>query len=146
MAPTTPRTGTDTTRKSAPNKRAVKKTARGKTATARTLTRLQMELPPTLRDFSRRMSRGLSDLEKRIEQEGRIARRRGARMLRQASHRLGQLEAQGEREWREQSLRARHAAVRLLRQLEKSLEPRRSVRGRKKTAQHSRGEGAGRAI
>jgi hypothetical protein len=99
-----------------------------------TLARLQGELPPTLRAFSQRMSRSLSGLEKKIEQEGRIARRRGTRMLRQASHRLGQLEAQGEREWRRQSLRARHAAVRLLRQLERSLEPRRSVRGRKKTA------------
>ncbi len=145
MASTTPTIGTDTTRKSAPRKRVAKKAARKKTGSKQAAL-LHMELPPTLRDFSRRMSRGLTDLEKRIEQEGRIARRRGTRMLRQASHRLGQLEAQGEREWRKQSLRARHAAVRLLRQLERSLEPRRGVRGRKKTAQRSRGETAGTAI
>jgi hypothetical protein len=146
LATTTATTGTNTTRNGAPRKRAAKKTARGKTGDTSTLARLQQELPPTLRDFSRRMSRGLSDLEKRIEQEGRVARRQGARMLRQASHRLGQLEAQGEREWRKQSLRARHAAVRLLRQLERSIEPQRSAQGRKTTARRSRGETAGRAI
>ena len=91
------------------------------------------------------MSRSLSDLETKIEHKGRVARRRGARMLRQASHRLGQLEAQGEREWRKQSLRARHAAVRLLRQLGRSLEPERSVRTRKKAMQRSRSETAGSA-
>jgi len=136
----------NTTRNRAPRKRAAKKSARGKTGDTSTLARLQQELPPTLRDFSRRMSRGLSDLEKRIEREGRVARRQGTRMLRQASHRLGQLEAQGEREWRKQSLRARHAAVRLLHQLERSIEPQRSARGRKTTAQRSRGETTGRAI
>jgi hypothetical protein len=134
LATTTPTTGTNTTRKRAARKRAAKKTARGKSSNTSALARLQQELPPTLRDFSRRMSRGLSDLEKRIEQEGRVARRQGARMLRQASHRLGQLEAQGEREWRKQSLRARHAAVRLLRQLERSIEPQRKARGRKAAA------------
>jgi len=134
VATTTPTTGTNTTRNRAPRKRAAKKTTRAKTGSTSTLARLQQELPPTLRDFSRRMRRGLSDLEKRIEQEGRVARRQGARMLRQASHRLGQLEAQGEREWRKQSLRARRAAVRLLHQLERSIEPQRSARGRKTTA------------
>jgi hypothetical protein len=130
---------TNTTRKSARRKRAAKKTVRAKTGSMSALARLQQGLPPTLRDFSRRMSRGLSDLEKRIEREGRVARRQGTRMLRKASHRLGQLEAQGEREWRKQSLRARRAAVRLLHQLESSLEPQRGARGRKTMARRSRG-------
>ena len=134
MATTTPTTGSNRTRRGARRKRVAKKTARAQRSNTSALARIQQELPPTLRDFSRRMSRGLSDLEKRIEQEGRVARRQAARILRQASHRLGQLEAQGEREWRKQSLRARHAAVRLLRQLERSLEPQRKARGRKATA------------
>jgi hypothetical protein len=134
LATTTPTSGSNSTRARAQRKRAARKTARAKKSNTSALARLQQELPPTLRDFSRRMSRGLSDLEKRIEREGRVARRQGARILRQASHRLGQLEAQGEREWRKQSLRTRHAAVRLLRQLERSIEPKRIARRRKATA------------
>jgi hypothetical protein len=145
LAPTMPTTRKNTTRNRASRKRTAKKAVRAKTGSTGTLARLQGEIPPTLRAFTRRMGRGLSKLEKRIEQEGRVARRKGTRMLRHASHRLGQLEAQGEREWRKQSSRARHAAVRLLRQLERSLEPPRSSRRRKTTARRSRGSMAGRA-
>jgi hypothetical protein len=134
LATTTPTTGQNSARRSGPRKRAARKTARGKKNNTSALARLEHELPPNLRDFSRRVSRGLSDLEKRIEQEGRVARRRAARILRQTSHRLGQLEAQGEREWRKQSVRARHTAVRLLRQLERSIEPQRKARRRRATA------------
>jgi hypothetical protein len=130
LAPTpTSTTRARTTRNK--RRRAARKTGRAKTGSGSALARLQHELPPTLRDFSRRMSRGLSHLEKRIEHDGRIARRQATRMLREASHRLGQLEAQGEREWRKQSLRARRAAVRLLRQIERNLEPQGSARSRK---------------
>jgi len=80
------------------------------------------------------MRRGLVQLEKRIEKDGRDARRRAARVLREASHRLGQFEAQGEREWRRQSLRARRATVQLLRQLEKAIQPPPKVRRKKKAA------------
>lgn len=95
------------------------------------LARIEAELPATLRAFSLRMRRGLAHLENRIDKDGREARRRGARMLREASYRLGRLEAQGEREWRRQSLRVRRATVRLLRQLERTIEPPRKARRRK---------------
>lgn len=102
------------------------------------IAKLEAELPPTLRDFSRRVRRGLTKLEKRIEKEGQQARRRYARMLRQASHRLGELEAQGEREWRKQSQRARSGTVKLLRQLENTIESPRKKKARRNAAPHSR--------
>jgi hypothetical protein len=98
------------------------------------LARLEADLPPTLRDFSRRVRRSLLQLEKRIEHDSRDRRRQAARMMREASHRLGHLEAQGEREWRRQTLRARRATVALLRRLERTVEPPRKARPRKKAA------------
>jgi hypothetical protein len=120
-----------TTRKARARKRTTgKKTPR---KAARALRQLEADLPPTLREFSQRVRRGLVRLEKIIERERQGARRRAARLLREASHRLGELEARGEREWRTQSRRARTAAVRLLRQLERAIEPRPAA-GRKKKA------------
>jgi hypothetical protein len=119
---------TSATRKKAAPKR---KTATPAKAPKPVLAQLEADLPPTLRDFSRRVRRGLVRLEKRIEKDGRDARRQGVRMLREASHRLGHLEAQGEREWRRQTLRARRATVALLRRLERAVEPPRKTKPRK---------------
>jgi hypothetical protein len=106
--------------------------SKAKTTRAPVLEQLESELPSTLRDFSRRVRRGLVRLEKRIEHDSRDARRRAARIMREASHRLGHLEAQGEREWRRQTLRARRATVVLLRRLEQAVEPPRTARPRRK--------------
>jgi hypothetical protein len=46
-------------------------------------------------------------------------------MLRDASHRLGRFEAEGERRWKDLTGEARREALQLLRRLEKTLEPRR---------------------
>ena len=121
--------------------RRKKKATRAGNAKSR-LERLEADLSPTLRDFSRRVRRGLANLEKRIEQDGREARKRGARMLREASHQLGQLEARGEREWRRQSLRTRRATALMLRRLERAIEPPRKARPRKKRASPPRSAGA----
>lgn len=104
------------------------------------------DLPATLRDFSHRMGRGLTRLEKQIEGKGRDVRRRLTRLLREASHRLGRLEAEGERRWRVQSRRARRDAARLLRRLEKAIEPPRPRRRRKATPRSSGSEPAGGGI
>jgi hypothetical protein len=120
------------TRKSGTRKKTARKRAAAKKRTP-ALIQLEAELPPTLRDFSRRVRRGLARLEKRIEKDRADARRRGMRMLREASHRLGHFEAQGEREWRRQSLRARRATVQLLRRLERAVEPTPKKKSRKKT-------------
>ena len=135
-----------TARKTTRKKGARRRTARKKTRPAtRALSQLEAELPPTLREFSRRVRRGLTRLEKSIDRERRDARRRATRLLRQASHRLGELEALGERRWRAQSRRARVATVRLLRQLERAIEPPRPRR-RKKAAARPAAERSGSAI
>jgi len=118
-------------RKPGTRKKTARKSSRAKTGKT-ALEQLEADLPPNLRDFSRRVRRGLVQLEKRIEKDGRDARRRGVRMLREASHQLGQLEAQGEREWKRQTQRARRAAVSLLRRLERAIQPPRKKRPRKK--------------
>jgi hypothetical protein len=135
MSTTTPSTGSP---RKTPGKKKAARARRRKPV----LAQLEADLPPTLRDFSRRVSSGLVQLEKRIEEDGRDARRQGVRMLREASHRLGQLEAQGEREWRRQTLRARRATVTLLHRLERAVEPPRKARPRKKTAARARAAAA----
>ncbi len=56
------------------------------------LARLEQELPPTLREYTKQVRSQLNRLERMIEKAPVDARRRAARMLREASHRLGRLE------------------------------------------------------
>jgi hypothetical protein len=112
------------TRKSRTAKKSAVRRKSGARDRARTaFARFEAELPPNLRDFSKRVQRGLSRLEKQIENAQRDARRRWTRLLRDVSHQLGRVESEGERRWRAQSLQARREAVRLLRRLEKAIEP-----------------------
>jgi hypothetical protein len=99
-------------------------TARGAQRSA--IQRIQDELPAELRGYVKRVRQGLSRLERQIETAQRDARKRFARLLREVSHQLGSIEARGEREWRARTARARHDAVKLLRRLETSLEPKRA--------------------
>jgi hypothetical protein len=46
---------------------------------------------------------------------------KGTRLLREASHLLGQLEAEGETRWKRLTSRARADALRVLRRLEREL-------------------------
>ena len=96
--------------------------------------RIEAELPPELRPYARRMRQGLAQLEKQLVSAQAGARRRWARLLREASHQLGRAEALGEREWRRRSTQARRDAVRLLRRLEKAIEPSGGERARRKPA------------
>ena len=100
--------------------------------------RVLLELPRELQDFSRRVRRGLVRLEHRIETAQRGARRRFTRLLREVSHQLGRLEAEGERRWKQQTYPARREAVKLLKRLEKAIEPPRSRPARKKKAAATR--------
>jgi len=52
-------------------------------------------------------------------------------MLRDASHRLGRFEAEGERRWKNLTGEARREALQLLRRLERKFEPRRRNAGRR---------------
>jgi hypothetical protein len=89
----------------------------------RSIARIEGELPPTLAQFSRRIRVGLGDLEKRLERAGAVYRRRGTRLLREASHQLGRFEAEGELRWRRLTARARREASQLLHRLERELGP-----------------------
>ena len=113
----------------APKKRVRQKTSPKKSTTAlaraRTsaaLDRLERELPPTLRDYSRRVRSQLGKLEQQIDRTQARYRRQAVRLLREGSHRLGGLEALGERGWRELSERARKEILNVLRRLERALE------------------------
>ena len=97
-----------------------------------TVQRIEEELPPELRQYARRMRQGLSRLEKQLVSAQEGARRRWAHLLREASHQLGRIEALGEREWRKRTTQARRDAVKLLRRLEKAIEPRSVARPRRR--------------
>ena len=82
------------------------------------------ELPPTLRQFSRRVRTGLTRLEREIVNARTVARGEATRLLREASQALGRYEAYGERQWRRLTTPARREALHILRRLEKALAPR----------------------
>jgi len=124
-------------RKAAPRKKRPRVAARGATA----LERIESELPATLKEYGKRLRRALTRLEVDIERGEKRARRTATRLLREASHQLGALEARGEREWKRRTTQARREAVRLLRKVEKAIEPpnrkartRKTGIGRKKPA------------
>ncbi len=106
---------------------ARKKTARRKAAARRrgtsTLDRLERELPATLRDFAGQIRAQLGALEKQVERTSLDTRRRAARLLREGSHQLGRLEANGEGGWRRLADPYRRELVRLLKRLEKAVAP-----------------------
>jgi len=108
-------------RKKTTRKAASARTAAGRAGSA--LKRIEPELPPNLREFSRRVRSGLGRLERQIEQAQASARREAARLLRDASHALGRFEAEGERRWRKLAAPARREALRLLQRLEKAMQP-----------------------
>ena len=118
-------------------KRAARKAGRRK-ATRRAevaLARLEQDLPPSLKEFSRQVQRGLTALEVEIQRAQANPRREFARLLRETSHTLGRLEAEGERRWRKLTAPARREALRLLRRLEGALAtPRRKTARRRAAA------------
>ena len=124
-----------TARKSTPKKKSARRLPRGSEA----LKKLEPELPANLREYSRDVRRGLAKLERQIETAQRDATRRWTRLLREVSHQLGRLEAEGEKQWKKQTYPARHEAVKLLKRLEKAIEPpkRRPARKKKVTARKS---------
>jgi len=100
-----------------------------KTAVARTrktrsaLDRIGDELPTTLRDYGKQVRRQLNALEREIERAIPQARRRTAKLIREASHNLGAVEARGEKAWRERAGSMTRDAQKLLRKLERAVAP-----------------------
>ena len=109
---------------------ARKKTARKATrraASARTaLPRL--ELPRNLQEFRKRIETQLNALERDVSRARTETRRRAARLIREASHQLGRLEARGETGWRQLAESYRKDLVRLLGRLERAIVPKGSAR------------------
>ncbi len=119
-------------RKKSSSKRSATAIARARTSAA--LDRLERELPPTLRDYSRRVRGQLGKLEQEIDRTQARYRRQAVRLLRDGSHRLGSLEALGERGWRELSERTRKEILNILRRLEHAVETAGTQKPTKKTA------------
>ena len=104
-----------TARKKAAPRKAARKTATRKKAAAKARPRsawerLERELPATLKQFSGEVRKDLNEAEKAIVGAQRDARRRWARVVRDASHQLGKLEARGEKEWKKLTRQARKDA------------------------------------
>jgi hypothetical protein len=82
-----------------------------------------IELPPTLRAYASQVRKRLDLLERELTRAQVDVRRQAARMLREASHQLGKLEAEGEAGWRRLAAPYRSDLIALLRRLEKALAP-----------------------
>jgi hypothetical protein len=108
-------------KKATRKKAAKKKSARKKKAARRsTVDLVGSELPKSLKAFGRQCRRDLSAIEKQIEGAGKDTRRSLARIVRDASHQLGTLEARGEKEWRRLSRNAKRDIERVIRRVQKA--------------------------
>jgi hypothetical protein len=90
---------------------------------AERLARLERGLPSSLRDYAAELRRRLDGLEREVTRAQLDVRRRAARLLRDASHLLGKLEAGGEAGWSRLAAPARRQLLDLLRRLETAVAP-----------------------
>lgn len=102
---------------------AKKNTAKRRRVATTRLARLEGQLPPTLREFASELRKRLDNLERDVTKAQLEARRRAARLLREASHQLGRLEVAGEAGWRRLGASYQKDLVALLKRLEKALVP-----------------------
>jgi hypothetical protein len=110
---------------------AKKKISPKKSSARAAVARLQTELPSTLRAYGKEVRSRLSRIEGQVEKARAQASRRGTKLLREASEYLGRLEARGEQEFRKR----RGDAAKLLKRLEKAVQPPpRKAGARKKSA------------
>jgi len=143
-----PQRKTDTTRKSGASGKTTRKGGRQTKSRAPRIAGLELELPDSLRDFGRQVRRRVTQLEKEAARLREDASRRATRLVREASHRLGWLEAEGEAGWRELTDRSRRDLANLLRRLERAVDPgpRRSTSGsRRGSGAERRSRGGGRS-
>jgi len=103
----------------------------------------RLELPRNLQDFRKRIETQLNALERDVARARTETRRRAARLLREASHQLGLLEAKGETGWRQLAESYRKELVRLLERIERALVPKRSARARKTGARAKKAAAGG---
>jgi hypothetical protein len=108
------------TTKKTTRKKAAKKTARKKIGRIAASDVLGAELPKSLKALSRQLRRDLNAIEKQIETARKETRRSLTRVVRDASHHLGTLEARGQKEWRKMSSRARLEVERTLERVKRA--------------------------
>ncbi len=108
------------TAKKATRKKTAKKTGRKKIRRIAASDLLGAELPKSLKALSRQLRRDLNGIEKQIETAGKETRRSLTRIVHDASHHLGTLEARGQREWRKMSTRARSEVERTLKRVKRA--------------------------
>jgi len=114
------------TKKKAAKKKATKKKSARKKATRKKAARrtaadlIGDQLPKSLKAFGRQLRRDLTSIEKQIEVCGKDTRRSLARIVRDASHQLGTLEARGEREWRSLSRNAKRDVEKVIKRVQKA--------------------------
>ncbi len=117
-----------TTRKKATSAKSAASRARAKQSNAikragDAIARLETELPRNLRDYLRELRRLLDTLEREIQRMQATTRSQATRLLRDASHQFGAVEALGQRAWQRVTNPYRREAVQLLKRLEKVIEP-----------------------
>ena len=110
--------------KKAVRKKAAKKTGRKKKGQIAASNLLGTELPKSLKALSRQLRRDLNAIEKQIETARKETRRSLTRVVRDASHHLGTLEARGQQEWRKMSSRARGEVERTLKRVKRATQKR----------------------
>lgn len=125
----------------AARKKTGKRTAVRRRARTGARTDRQAALPASLNEFSRKVHRDLTLLERQIETASGDAVRHCTRVLRNVNHLLGRLAAAGEAEWR-RSNQARLEAVRAVRALEGAIEPPEGKRLARKTTRRPKPAGA----
>ena len=102
---------------------AKKNTGKGRSRRPNRLARLGGQLPPTLREYASELRKRLDRLERDVTKAQIEARRRAAKLLREASQQLGRLEVAGEAGWRKLGASYQKELVALLKRLEKALAP-----------------------
>ena len=110
-----------TARKAPRKKASARKGARKKATPKRTQKSLATELPKSFAAFRREFNRDLTALEREVEAAGKATRRRLTRLVREASHQLGHLEAKGSSEWKKLSNQATRDVERTVRRVKKAL-------------------------
>jgi hypothetical protein len=108
------------TAKKTTRKKTAKKTGRKKIGRIAASDLLGAELPKSVKALSRQLRRDLNAIEKQIETAGKETRRSLTRVVRDASHHLGTLEARGQKEWRKMSARARSEVERTLKRVKRA--------------------------
>ena len=108
------------TAKKTTGKKAAKKTSRKKIGRITASDLLGAELPKSLKALSGQLRRDLNAIERQIETAGKETRRSLTRVVRDASHHLGALEARGQNEWRKMSTRARGEVERTLKRVKRA--------------------------